>query len=37
MRMMICFGIAVIRIGILGISRRQMKGLAEYGDNDTDW
>jgi hypothetical protein len=32
---MICYGMTVKGIGMLGVSRRQMK--AEDGDSDTDW
>jgi hypothetical protein len=36
-RLMICCGMAVKRMTMLGISRRKMKALAECGDTDTDW
>jgi hypothetical protein len=35
--MMICCGMAVKRMGMLGVSVRKMKALTEGGDSDTDW
>jgi len=37
MRLIICCGTVVMRMGMLGISMRKMKTLTEYGDNDNDW
>jgi len=34
---MICCGMTMMRMEILGISRRKMKELPENGDSDTDW
>jgi hypothetical protein len=36
-RLMIYCGMAVMRMEMLVISRRKMKALTEYGDNDTDF
>ena len=34
--MIICCGMIVKRMGMLGVSVRKMKALTEDGDNDTD-
>ena len=34
---MICCGMAVKRMGMLGASVGKMKALTEGGDSDTDW
>ena len=35
--MMICCGMAVKRMEMLGVSVRKMKALTEGGDRDSDW
>jgi hypothetical protein len=35
--MMVCCGIAVKRMGMLGVSVRKMKALTVKMDSDTDW
>ena len=35
--MMVCCGMVVKRMEILGVSVRKTKALAEDGDSDTDW
>jgi hypothetical protein len=35
--MMMCCGMAVKRMGMLGVSVRKTKSLTEDGDCDTDW
>ena len=37
MRLMIFCGMTMMKMEMLGISRRKMKELPEYGDSDTDW
>jgi hypothetical protein len=36
--MIICCGMAVKRIGMLGVRARKLKAMTvKFGDNDTDW
>jgi hypothetical protein len=37
MRLMTCCGMAVMRMGIFGISMRKTKAKTEYEDNDNNW
>jgi hypothetical protein len=37
MRLIICCGMAVMRLGMFGISMRKKKAMTGYEDNDTDW
>ena len=37
MRLMICCGMALKRMGLLGVSVRKIKVLTEDRDSDTDW
>jgi len=35
--MMVHCAMAMMRMGMLGVSARKMKALTEKGDSDTDW
>jgi hypothetical protein len=37
MRLMTCCGMAVIRMGMFGISMRKKTAMTEYENNYTDW